>query len=372
MSVVCFILLTILNCASSVRSEYETHKLVLGTHTSNEEHNYLMVAAVKLPLTDIDFLEHPVDGPSVKGKIEIKIKILHQGEVNRWVFLEDCVSVITQHRARYMPQNPFIIATKSPSVDVFIFDMSKHPSVPSLKKGFCPEHRCIGHTREGYGLSWNPHSSGQLLSGSDDAKICLWDINEAGASVPCVTSWNGHLDVIEDVAWHQHCPNIFGSVGDDRCLFLWDTRSKNTRAPIIAVKHAHGADINALAFSAQNEYLSISGSADTTVKLWDLRNTSAALYTLRGHQKEVYQLSWAPFDNSILASCGADRRVNVWDLSKIGRNSFADTDSPAELLFIHGGHTNKVSDFSWNPTDPWVVSSVSEDNILQIWKPARH
>ena len=41
-------------------------------------------------------------------------------------------------------------------------------------------------------------------------------------------------------------------------------------------------------------------------------------------------------------------------------------DGPPELLFVHGGHTSKVSDFAWNPTDDWVVASVAEDNILQV------
>ena len=41
---------------------------------------------------------------------------------------------------------------------------------------------------------------------------------------------------------------------------------------------------------------------------------------------------------------------------------------PPELLFVHGGHTAKVSDFSWNLSQPWVVASVAEDNILQIWQ----
>ena len=41
-------------------------------------------------------------------------------------------------------------------------------------------------------------------------------------------------------------------------------------------------------------------------------------------------------------------------------------DGPPELLFIHGGHTAKISDFSWNPNDPWVICSVSEDNIMQV------
>ena len=42
-------------------------------------------------------------------------------------------------------------------------------------------------------------------------------------------------------------------------------------------------------------------------------------------------------------------------------------DGPPELLFLHGGHTSKVSDFSWNAKDEWTIASVSEDNVLQVW-----
>jgi histone-binding protein RBBP4 len=58
----------------------------------------------------------------------------------------------------------------------------------------------------------------------------------------------------------------------------------------------------------------------------------------------VYQVQWAPFTESVLASCGADRRVNVWDMSKIGEEQSPEDaeDGPPELLFIHGGHTSKV------------------------------
>lgn len=47
-------------------------------------------------------------------------------------------------------------------------------------------------------------------------------------------------------------------------------------------------------------------------------------------------------------------------------------DGPPELLFIHGGHTSKISDFSWNQCEDWVVASVAEDNILQIWQMAEN
>ena len=37
---------------------------------------------------------------------------------------------------------------------------------------------------------------------------------------------------------------------------------------------------------------------------------------------------------------------------------------------MHGGHTNCVSDFAWNPNDPWVMVSAAEDNLIQCWKVA--
>ena len=100
----------------------------------------------------IFFLEFGGFG-SVSGKIEIEIKINHEGEVNR---------------ARYMPQNPCVIATKTPSSDVLVFDYTKHPSKPDPSGECNPELRLKGHQKEGYGLSWNPNLNGHLLSASDD------------------------------------------------------------------------------------------------------------------------------------------------------------------------------------------------------------
>ena len=46
------------------------------------------------------------------------------------------------------------------------------------------------------------------------------------------------------------------------------------------------------------------------------------------------------------------------------------TDEAGCRLFMHGGHTNRISDFSWNLNDPWFVCSAAEDNLIQVWHPA--
>ncbi|KAG7259469.1 hypothetical protein CRUP_003558 [Coryphaenoides rupestris] len=238
---------------------------------------------------------------SVSGKIEIEIKINHEGEVNR---------------ARYMPQNPCIIATKTPTSDVLVFDYTKHPSKPDVSRDF------------------------NMLS---PPTICLWDIGagpKEGKIVDAKTIFTGHTAVVED-----------------RCL--WDTRSNNTSKPSHSVD-AHTAEVNCLSFNPYSEFILATGSADKTVALWDLRNLKLKLHSFESHKDEIFQVQWSPHNETILA--------------KIGEEQSADDaeDGPPELLFIHGGHTAKISDFSWNPNEPWVICSVSEDNIMQVWQMAEN
>jgi histone-binding protein RBBP4 len=178
---------------------------------------------------------------------------------------------------------------------------------------------------------------------------------------------------VEDVAWHNHHSNIFGSVGDDRKLLIWDTRDKDRKRPFHTVD-AHKGEIHCLAFNPYSEFVLATGSADRTVALWDMRNLGVKLHSFENHADEIIQISWSPFNEAILASASGDRRINVWNLGKIGEEQDPEDaeDGPPELMFIHGGHTNKVSDFSWNPNEPWVISSVAEDNILQVWSMAEH
>ena len=74
-----------------------------------------------------------------------------------------------------MPQNPTIIATKSVSGEVHIFDYLKHPSQPTSDV-VKPQLKLVGHTKEGYGLAWNSKKEGHILSAGYDNKICYWDI----------------------------------------------------------------------------------------------------------------------------------------------------------------------------------------------------
>ena len=152
--------------------DYSTHRLLIGTHTSNGAPNYLEIAQVQLPnpispdANDYDENREEIGGyggggtkkaPAMEVKFNIIQKIDHPGEVNK---------------ARYQPQNPNLIATMCTDGRVLIWDKTKHSSMPTGTVN--PEIELSKHEMEGFGLSWNPHTAGHLATGAEDRTVKLW------------------------------------------------------------------------------------------------------------------------------------------------------------------------------------------------------
>ncbi|KAH7930459.1 WD40 repeat-like protein [Leucogyrophana mollusca] len=356
---------------SPANKPYTTHRLLLGTHTSGQAQDYLQIATVQIPRRDgpsadkLDRGDYDDERGELGGhtippqpRIQIIQKINHAGEVNR---------------ARYMPQNPDLIATKAISGEVLIFDRTKHSSEPE-RGGVCkPDIRLVGQNKEGFGLAWSPANAGHVLGASEDMTVCHWDINsytKAKTTIEPTTVFKGHTSVVGDVDWHPTKENVLASVGDDKMLLIWDTRAP-TEATIKV--QAHDREILACAFSPASEHLIVTGSSDKTIVLHDIRSPTKKLHTFESHTDEVLHLAWSPHNPTIFASASSDRRVNIWDLSQIGVEQTPDDqeDGPPELMFIHGGHTARPTDFCWAPgeTENWTAATTSEDNVVMIWQP---
>lgn len=71
-----------------------------------------------------------------------------------------------------------------------------------------------------------------------------------------------------------------------------------------------------------------------TAALWDLRNLKQSIHSLRAHQSEILQLAWSPHHDAVLATASSDRRILVWDLSRIDASQLPEEaeDGPPELL----------------------------------------
>lgn len=298
---------------------------------------------------------------SVEVKFNIIQKIEHPGEVNK---------------ARYQPQNPNIIATMCTDGRTLIWDKSKHSLLGGRDSKPNPDIELVGHEKEGYGLSWSPHVAGHLATASEDCTVRFWDITQASKTVKTLhatRTYTHHAAIVNDVQYHPMHTSLVGTVSDDLTLQILDLRSDDTtRSAKKSAADQHKDAINALAFNPAVETLVATGSADKTVAIWDLRNLNNKIHALEGHHDSVTNLEWHPFEESVLASSSYDRRIMFWDLAKAGEEQTPEDseDGPPELLFMHGGHTNRISDFSWNLHNPWVMCSAADDNLIQVWRVA--
>ncbi|KAF2260611.1 WD40 repeat-like protein [Lojkania enalia] len=347
-----------------------THRVILGTHTSGAAQNYLQFANVDIPdfrvpdLSELDEQRGEVGGHGNAKKpfsFNIIQKINHPGEVNK---------------ARYQPQNPDIIASLCVDGRVLIFDRTKHPSNPKPDGSIKFEMELVGHEKEGFGLSWNPLLEGHLATGNEDTTVRTWDIkngfSKGNRSIEPTATYTHHSATVNDVQYHPIHSFLIGSVSDDLTWQVIDTRVPYHHKALYR-KEAHADAVNCIAFHPKWESMLVTGSADKSVALWDLRNFDKKLHAFQNHKDSVIGLQWHPQDQSILASSSYDRRICMWDLSKIGDEQTPEEmeDGPPELLFMHGGFTNRICDFDWNKNDDWVMIGAAEDNQLQIFRPAR-
>lgn len=258
--------------------------------------------------------------PLREMKFEVVQKIDHRGEVNK---------------ARYMPQNPNLIATMCADGTAMIFDRTKHPLQPTGTVN--PQIELQGHTKEGYGLAWNPNKQGQLVTGSEDCTVKLWDIKEdytkSSKVIKAARTFKHHSAVVNDVEFHNVLPWMVASVSDDLSLQVLDLRESSTSKAAKNVTSAHKDAINSVAFNPGSEYLLATGSADKTLAIWDLRNLDVKLHSCDKHKDVVTKVEWHPQEKSVLASSSTDRRVIFWDLSKCGNEQTPEDaeDGPPEL-----------------------------------------
>ncbi|EEQ41554.1 putative histone acetyltransferase type B subunit [Clavispora lusitaniae] len=323
-------------------------QLLLGTHTSGEDTNYLKLASTQLPRSGVQRNEG-TPAPKVSSKIKIMKKFENTSEINR---------------ARYMPQDANIVATINGSGELDFADLNAGKSIAHVSP----------HTENGYGLSWNASRKGYLLSSSDDKSVVLTDFNTLDKNDGRVFRSEVHTDIVNDVKWHAFDENVFGSVSDDEKMLLFDTRSPEKAVSCYSSVGSKG--INSLAFSPFSKNLLAIGDTNSNINLLDLRKLSSiskggeALHTMMGHGDAITCLEFSPHKDGIIASGSQDRRVIIWDLSKIGEEQVQEDaeDGCPEIFMMHAGHTGAVTDLSWCPFVDWTLASVADDNIVHLWE----
>ncbi len=325
----------------------------------------LEISSIELPnltkLTNLDNYDsdkQEFTNNNTPSKLKLLQKIPLEGDLNK---------------ARYLPQKPDVIACLADSGPVYIMDRTKHPSSASgkMKTEIILSH----HDKDSFGISWNVQNEGQLLTASEDKTVALWNLKEWDGNrnvLRPLRVFRSHSKEVNDVEWVKHHDALFVTCSDDLSIQLHDIRKKKDVAQEKA--NAHTMALNSLSLNPFNEYLLAVGSQDTTISLWDTRRLNTKLFDIVGQGDSLGLLEWSPHESSVLASAGiTSNLVMLWDVSKkMDSQTEEETkQGPPELMFIHGGHKQGVTDMSWNPNEAFALATVSYDNTVQVWKPSQ-
>ena len=103
-----------------------------------------------------------------------------------------------------------------------------------------------------------------------------------------------------------------------------------------------------------------SGSDDSTIKVWQIpengltANLTEPLVDLRGHGRKVILVKYNPTVGNVLASCGGDHTVKIWDVEK------------AAVITNFTGNKELTNDIAWSHTGDFLATSCKDKNIRVI------
>jgi len=165
-----------------------------------------------------------------------------------------------------------------------------------------PVSSLSGHSQCVSGVVWLENSN-QIISGSWDHSIRVWDIESASN----VNTLNGNK-VVTGLSFSEKL-KVIATAHADNVVRVWDPRTHD--GPLVSQSfNSHKGFVYSVSWHPVSEYLLLSSSADTTVKIWDIRS-KIPLHTINSHTDKVLCVDWAIDNKDFIVSGGADSQLRI-------------------------------------------------------------
>lgn len=200
---------------------------------------------------------------------------------------------------------------------------------------------------------WNPYVKSNILCSDYDGTIQLWDASTKQE----LMQFDEHARRVWSVDFASADPTRFLSGSDDHTVKLWSLNCENSVATMDAK-----ANVCSVQFHPTDSNVVACGAANYRVYLHDLRNTSAPLAVLSGHNKAVSYVRF--LDSGHLVSAATDHQLRLWDLPSacaMGR-----TATPA---LVYRGHVNEKNFVGLSISRDGYIACGSEDNSAYVYAP---
>lgn len=222
-------------------------------------------------------------------------------------------------------------------------------------------------------LEFSAKTPNQLLSGSNDGVVRLWDIRLGKKPV---MSFLKNGDATKEIKFRPWDSKKFAVIYNSGVVQRWDLRNPQAADRKLS---AHTGAGSSLDWHSDLDYI-VTGGRDQLIQVWNMssdgRNPDYVIQTPNPVSKVRWQTSDQPpksILNSSIASCGGrqDYNVRVWDLKRphIPRYVLENhTDSISEIEFVTDKvmrTTSKDSLFIQHDLEfePYVVNNLSSQAI---------
>ncbi|PIA30235.1 hypothetical protein AQUCO_05700146v1 [Aquilegia coerulea] len=191
---------------------------------------------------------------------------------------------------------------------------------------------------------WLPDGK-RVFSGLSDKSICMWDLD--GKELEC---WKGQRTLkISDMAITDDGRII--SMCRETAILLLDREAKIERLI------EEDQTITSFSLSRDNKFLLVN-LLNQEIHLWSIEDDDPKLVsTYKGHKRTrfVIRSCFGGSQQAFIASGSEDSLVYIWHRGT------------GELLEALPGHSGAVNCVSWNPANPHMLASASDDRTIRIW-----
>lgn len=154
-------------------------------------------------------------------------------------------------------------------------------------------------------VSWNFYHKGTLASSDYEGTITVWDVTTGQRT----KTFQEHEKRCWSVDFNNVDTRLIASGSDDARVKLWDLNNDHSVASLEAK-----ANVCCVKFNPCSSYNLAFGSADHCVHYYDLRKMKEALSVFKGHRKAVSYVKFLNKEDIVSAS--TDSQLKMWNINQ--------------------------------------------------------